>query len=459
MAPYSFAKMSRSRFLPIVVCAGFFSALLFFNAVAVWAEEGVDEPVEFEVQFNINDPYEITLTAEKYRQAFMEEDIPKEKWRGIYFRKAKKLYEKTFLTDPHFTYGYLSLAYTQMMAAEVLGDKQLRYKKAEKLIPEMDSESPWPSMLRGQLRCVDEKWEEAKTALEKAVQLGGDTSSLYSWLGYTFSALKDNEKAQQAYQKAIDANTDPKSYKWASNNLGRSSKPWQFPPLVAPSPPRRSVQPASTKMRLQLAEFEDATKMMGNAASIFSRLLTTVLFNARRFNLVQAQKCDNNSDGRFDNTDALITGTIIRAAPQSGEFILDIKAVHPATGNLLMAESAPISYVKQDKAFQIVDKEVRKVADVIERKLVRGEGQVVHIDGRHLMINLGGEQGVKSGFTALIIGKRERTVKNPLTGDVLSRDIYLGEILVERVEEKYSYARLLTPGRITMRTGDIVRLK
>ncbi len=441
-----FMKNSLFKFNKLLSITLISASLLFLTPPGGWAIE------EFPVQFDQNDPYEIVLTAERYRQEFTKGDLEEEEWQEIYFNKAKELYEKAFLIDPYFSYGYLSYAYTQMLAAGIIGNKPTRYKKAAGLIPKMDQETPWPSLLQGQLHCINENWEKAKNSLDKAASIENNNSSIYAWLGYVLSALKQNDQAQQAYQKAIETNSDPKSSRWASIHLGKRNKPWQRPPIVPPPPPRRTIQPDSIKMRLQVVDFEDSTKSMGNAATNFSRLLATSLFKTKRFNMISGKES-------AEGVDTVLSGSIIKTNPKTNEFTLDIKATHPPTGNMLLAETLTISYNKQNNAFQIPDKYISKAAKIIENTLIKSEGRIIHIDGRHLMVNLGAKHGIQRGFTALIIGKSEKTVRNPLTANVLSRDVYLGEAVIERVEENHSYARLLTPGRISVQLGDIVRLK
>jgi len=63
------------------------------------------------------------------------------------------------------------------------------------------------------------------------------------------------------------------------------------------------------------------------------------------------------------------------------------------------------------------------------------------------------------GLKAYVLGKGEQIIKDPNTGRELGKDLYLGEIILERVEDKFSAARLLGEGRIEVRVGDIVRIK
>ena len=100
-----------------------------------------------------------------------------------------------------------------------------------------------------------------------------------------------------------------------------------------------------------------------------------------------------------------------------------------------------------------------KLGDLIERRLGKGEGHVIRISGRHLLIDLGSDYGMQVGLKAYVLGKGEQIVKEPKTGKELGKDLYLAEITLERVEDKFSAARLLSQGRIEVRVGDIVRIK
>ncbi|MBI5788165.1 MAG: tetratricopeptide repeat protein [Candidatus Schekmanbacteria bacterium] len=408
-------------------------------------------PLEFQVQFDENDPYEIVLTAEKYRREMSVEDIEEKAWRKIYYDKAVQLYEKATSIDPFFSYDYLSYGYLELAAAEVLKDKEYHYQKATKLTTKLDYDNPEANIYTGQLYGLLEDWDKAKKYLDKAQDQGGNSSSMFIWSGYVYSALKNDGQSQLAYKKAEEVNSDPDSAKWARSQAGKTGKPWGSPPLVPAPAPRRQIQPPSVKMCLKINEFKDSTNSLGTTAQVFSRLLTTTLFESKRFNLV------NTEDPQL--IDAILTGNIVRIDAKNSQFILDIQVFNPAKGSLLLAELAPISYTLQDNLVQVDIKEAIKVAELIQRKLPRGEGRIVHIDGQNLIVNLGSEQGVQSGVTALLIGKGERTVKDPVSGDVLSRDVYLSEIVFERIDEKYSSARLLTPGRVNLRIGDVVRLK
>jgi hypothetical protein len=58
----------------------------------------------------------------------------------------------------------------------------------------------------------------------------------------------------------------------------------------------------------------------------------------------------------------------------------------------------------------------------------------------------------------LVIGKTSQIVI-PRTKEVITNEIYLGEILFEQIEERVSKARILNPGRVTIQVGDLVRTK
>ena len=47
----------------------------------------------------------------------------------------------------------------------------------------------------------------------------------------------------------------------------------------------------------------------------------------------------------------------------------------------------------------------------------------------------------------------------PRTKELITNEIYLGEILFEQIEERVSKARILNPGRVTIQVGDLVRTK
>jgi hypothetical protein len=73
-------------------------------------------------------------------------------------------------------------------------------------------------------------------------------------------------------------------------------------------------------------------------------------------------------------------------------------------------------------------------------------------------VNLGSENGIRPGFKGLLIGKTFQIVI-PRTKEVITNEIYLGEIVFEQIEERVSKARILNPGRITIQVGDLVRTK
>lgn len=432
--------------------------LLFIPTINLYAKT-VSIP-EFEIQFDQNDPYEIVLTAEKYRQAFLDENVPEKEWRIIFYEKAMGLYEKAFTLDPTFHYAYLSYGYTQLKAAEVFKKREPYYSLAWKAVPKMYKEDPFVYQIKGQLHCLSTKeWDQADYYLGKSTKLANNNSSAYAWLGYTLGAEELDIKAQTAYRMAIKANSDKETVLWAKKQIGDTGKPRRFPPIVVPTPPRCAIQPVSTKMRLQINQFVDNTQLMGDAAIMFSRLLATTLFKSPRFDLIDTQEKQFEVQKKTWDSDAVLTGSIVRVVPSENQFVLDMKVFNPTTGNMLFAEMTPIAFTKQGDSYQVDDKEVEKIADMITRQLVKGEGRLVFIDGRKLLIDLGAESGVKSGRTGIVLITGERMTKNALTGDVLTRDIYLGEVIFERVEDKFSSARLITPGRVFVRVGDIVRLK
>ncbi|MBI5788718.1 MAG: hypothetical protein HZA78_07685 [Candidatus Schekmanbacteria bacterium] len=446
---------------PKALIASTIISLIFLTATA--KAQGVAEkpkPKEFAVHFDDNEPYEIVLAAENYRREMMNETIVDKSWRDYYYSQAEKLYEKAFLIDPNFSYGYLSYGYTLLMSAEVIGDRPQRYKKAALLVDKLNKENPWVHLFAGQLNCLENNLAAGKKAFEKSLEKGGHSSNLYAWLGYALATLKDDEKAQRSYEEAVGIDSDVDTVQWARNQIGRVGKPWQFPPLVSPPAPRRAIKPASIKLRLMVTEFADSSKVIGDdGTKALSQLLTTALFHNRRFSMLDAVPSQHPSPEVLQNVEALISGVIVRANPAAGQFTLDLKAVNPQTHNLLFAKTLMVGYSKPGDNLDINDDEVFKIADLVEKKLASGNGEVLYVEGDRLIVNIGSENGVQSGFSAVIIGVDELPIRHPVTGQMLSKDIYLGEIVFERIAEKYSTARLITPGRISIKVGDVVKLK
>ncbi len=134
-----------------------------------------------------------------------------------------------------------------------------------------------------------------------------------------------------------------------------------------------------------------------------------------------------------------------------------VKLVYPEGGNILFSKDFEIPYTDKPM-LAISDRDINRIVGEIEKNFIKSEGNIIHISKNYVTVNLGNENGIRPGFRGLVIGKTSQIVI-PRTKEVITNEIYLGEILFEQIEERVSKARILSPGRVTIQVGDLVRTK
>ncbi len=416
-------------------------------------------PKTFEVAFE-QDPYELVMTAEKYRMEFVKDDLEKNFY-DTYFDNALKLYDKALFRDPNFGYGYLSYGYLYLLGAEYYNKKKdALYKKAEACF--IQSASVRPSYIEPyyylfQVYTLQEKWDKADEILLKYSNKSQFDSYYYAWLGYRIILENDDNKqaAYKEYKKAIKLNTHPAPFNWANKYINKSWGYIPHPPFPIPTLLKREIHPSSLNMTLEINLFEDQTRKVRNLKKVVPRLLATVLFKRGRFEIVQSNII---KDKQSADLDAVIIGDFVRINTQKKELLLDIKAVNPQTGQVLLAESLSMPYTEKGKEVEVSQKEIEKTADMIEIKLAKMEGRIIRIKGEYITVNMGKQQGIKSGLKAYILDKELR-ISDPQAMEILNKEIFIGEIIFEVVGDEISEAKLLTKGRISAKIGNIVILK
>lgn len=478
--------------------------ILLANPFSAIAEEAKKEPKTFKPEYG-RDPYELVITAEKYREEFEKEKIESESWRAIYFEKALDLYKEALHQDPYFAYAYLSRGFLYVSGAvsrtykdradEFFQRASENMQKAAEIVlnyEEAHYQLAQLAILRTALQGKN-LLDKAFSHLEKYVLSGGKKDSYYyAWLSYAYMLKKDKSYYFMIDEslKAITRLKNEKIVKWAQKVKKSNYSPSRnnIPPLRPPVPPRKEWQPSSIRTSVAVLDFANrAGPKAKRLAEIMPILLEMALFDGGRFNVVAVKRglkpeyADKDAGlspiakmhRQFGYTssskeDALIFGDIMRIDPSDKTFIVNIKAVHARTGYILYAASERLKYrmlrssadsrgTTADIPYKEIVYLANRIASAFSREI---EGRIIHIKGKYVSVNLGAEQGIRKGMEALVLGKgREVVDRFSKEKEVLDSSIYTGEIVFERVKERVSEARILGKGRISIRIGDIVKLK
>ena len=240
----------------------------------------------------------------------------------------------------------------------------------------------------------------------------------------------------------------------------------------------------STKQVLAVLDFEGNEKLKGKVDLKMSDMLTTALFNTKRFDIVERNKIDKvfqeqnfgmsgmvdaNSAaevGKLLGAEYVVFGSITSATRKDIdkfgymliriEVGIDVRAVNTSTGKILLSEEAlgvsesklittadgvivsgNIDYnsAYADASRDAIAKVSTQIADL--SPLI---GYVVTVDSDQVMIDVGEEQGVKNGdiFVAFMVGDK---IIHPGTGKQIGwKKEILKEVKVVSTEKTMSTA-------------------
>jgi hypothetical protein len=244
-----------------------------------------------------------------------------------------------------------------------------------------------------------------------------------------------------------------------------------MPPTLPPETPRRGIRPRSYKMKLAVFNFTDQTGSAGKLIETIPDMLSTELFTTRRFELseraeirgIEAREIEKIRSEYKLRVDAFLVGGITRFSVDDKTMTLDVRAINAYNGTVMFASHFDVHYsgVLDVKANR---EDVAKIAEAVYRafpELGDPNVRVVSLSGRTVTINLGRQDGVKVGMGALIIARGD-TLKDPVSGDELADEIYVGEVYVVEAGDKTSkaiIAQQAVEGTPSVKLNDAIRFK
>ena len=295
------------------------------------------------------------------------------------------------------------------------------------------------------------------------------------------------------------------------------------PPLLTPEAPRRSLDIRFTQLRLMVDEAVDRTSLaggvveaglpggalrrvgsklisdsltMGVAPSVEGGSITTTVqgepgqkvvnasqsgidflvaggspltqtlaaslkvaaANSTRFHVVSSER-KTGCDLRVKTYVTAIDGDSLRLS-QTLESCED--------GVVVSSLTSRVSYQSRPGQIEVAQKDLqvltKKIVDLLPDTTAMGRGLVLKREGRYVTLNLGKEQGLYRGMKALAVAAGDNLI-DPSTGFELGNEVFVGELYVMSVYDKWSRAYVLTEAseyygdNSSVRVGDAVVFK
>jgi hypothetical protein len=419
---------------------------------------------EFEVKYD-KGPFERVMTADQYRNELLRTGDEEKALKEIYLGRARELYESALLEDEAFIYGHTSLGFLYLWASmdpylskrkTLLGQAKDRFIKAISLRRSLYEAYYYLAVVD----TLEKNWDSALSNLREYIRSEIDDSYYHLLLGYIYASGKDEitKNATVEFELAKERATDPISVQWAIKQLMRPQKPEGIPPIKPPTPPRKEYFPRSVSMSIYVPKFVDKTgcEEIQRIPQLLSSRISETIFRNNRFTLVEKKAAEQEGDYPLE-VDSVLIGSIINVNLMGKTLLCHVKLVYPEGGNILFSKDFEIPYAEKPM-LAIADRDINRIVGEIEKNFIKCEGNIIQVSKNYVTVNLGSENGIRPGFKGLVIGKMAEIII-PRTKEVITNEIYLGEILFEQIEERVSKARILNPGRVTIQVGDLARTK
>ena len=418
---------------------------------------------EFVVEYD-KGPFEKVMAADRYRNELLKTGNEEKALKDIYLDRARELYERALLEDETFIYGHTSLGFLYLWASidPYLSKKEILRQAKDRFIQAI-------SLRRSHYEAyyylavvdtLEKNWDSALNNLREYIRSEIDDSYYHLLLGYIYASGKGEitNKATVEFELAKERATDPISIQWAIKQLMRPQKPEGIPPIKPPTPPRKEYFPRSVSMSIYVPKFVDKTgyEEIQRIPQLLSSRISETIFRNNRFTLVEKKAAEQEGDYPL-GVDSVLIGSIINVNLMGKTLLCLVKLVYPEGGNILFSKDFEIPYVDKPM-LTIADRDINRIVGEIEKNFIKCEGNIIQVSKNYVTVNLGSENGIRPGFKGLVIGKMAEIVI-PRTREIITNEIYLGEILFEQIEERVSKARILNPGRVTIQVGDLARTK
>jgi len=239
------------------------------------------------------------------------------------------------------------------------------------------------------------------------------------------------------------------------------------PVLVAPAPSRRALRPppSSYKFRVAVLDFTDQTNSAGDLVRTIPDILTTKLFELKRYDIFDRGQLRNKSPREVDDDirklkdnhviDGMIVGSITRFSPQDHKMTIDIRLINAYSAAVMHASRQEVSYrgtldVEVDGAD--VEKLAQGVREAIPDKDAITGARIQSVNSDEVVITAGEDKNVKKGMAALIYASGD-SISDPVSGEQLSDRAIIAEVYITAVEPKLSRAIISRPSRREVRSA------
>jgi hypothetical protein len=427
------------------------------------ARKAPPQAKEFEVEYD-KAPFEKVIAADRYRNELLKTGKEQKVLKDIYFDRARELYERALLEDDKFTYGHTSLGFLCLWASidpYLSKRKGLLGRARDKFIRAISLRK---SLYEGYyylavVDTVEKDWDSALNNLREYIRSERDDSYYHLLLGYIYASGKGEitKRSKVEFELAKERATDPVSVQWAIRQLKRPQKPEGIPPIRPPTPPRKEYFPGSVSLSIYVPAFVEKTGHgeIRKIPQLLSSRISETIFRNNRFTLLEKKAME---EGEYPvGVDSVLVGSIINVNLMGKTLLCHLKLIYPEGGNILFSKDFEIPYTDKPM-LAIGDRDINRIVGEIEKNFIKSEGNIIQVSENYVTVNLGSENGIRPGFKGLVIGKTFQIVI-PRTKEVITNEIYLGEIVFEQIEERVSKARILNPGRVTIQVGDLVRTK
>ncbi|HEX9577375.1 MAG TPA: hypothetical protein VF993_06460 [Myxococcales bacterium] len=250
-----------------------------------------------------------------------------------------------------------------------------------------------------------------------------------------------------------------------------------MPALIAPELGRRPLRPPPTsyKFRVAVLDFTDQTNSAGDLVRTMPDILTTSLFDTRRYDIYDRGQLRNKSPQEVEKEvhdlavngiiDGEILGSITRFSPADRTMIIDVRLINGRSSAVMFAREQPIHY-KGVLDVQVERKDLQELAKLIKDAVPEDvpEARIAAKNGDELVISAGSNLGIIKGMTAFVVASGD-TIEHPESGETLSSRSLIAEVYVTAVEKQICRAQIARPRPDEERKGfyiqvnDLVRFK
>ncbi|MEW6685767.1 MAG: CsgG/HfaB family protein [Candidatus Edwardsbacteria bacterium] len=230
--------------------------------------------------------------------------------------------------------------------------------------------------------------------------------------------------------------------------------------------PSKIVQVGS-RLSAAVLPFENKGKTK-DLEEIALEKMITVLYELKRFVLIERAQLEKvikeqalgqtgaldittaTKVGKIFGVDVVVIGTIVQTEMSIG---IEARLIDVESSTVLVAKDA---YMKGAEPYENLKTLINNVAIQLCNDVPLVEGQVILVQPDGYYLDIGTEKGIRNGMKCIVYRKGE-AIKHPVSGEIIGSKIEeLGELVLDRVEEKMSLGTLTKKTEKTILVGDKV---